>query len=179
MTSTKTIIEQADEIVGINVEAIGLAPEHKAMLRRGAYFDWLMKNVDADETMVCGTINHTAGWIVRLHAESKPKGDGLPDLIVHGPNMAWHEHVVVRKTAGGKLTAMTLDEQVATVQYINRCLTAPVRRLLSAFDVTDESDRGPGAFALLQKTDGSPSLAATDKWIDEETICCLSPRAKP
>lgn len=175
---TKTIIEQADEIVGINVEAIGLAPEHKAMLRRGAYFDWLMKNVDADETMVCGTINHTAGWIVRLHAESKPKGDGLPD--------DWQVKVVgtgaycVRVSPSNDALGFEQSTADAVMKYIARCLSPATRRFLAAFECVEQRPTDIGCFAWGY-LNGEPVMVSGPPdgnfpIPERDVICYLKPR---
>jgi hypothetical protein len=144
MSATKSIIEQADEIVGITGE-VRIANVNSTTYRRGAYVGWLLSNHEADETMVCGTVAHSAECIVRLHAASKPKpmGDGLPEEM--SASIA-HEYeagedvwfVAVGPTfCDSKGPALIRD-------YLNRCLAPPVRRLLAAFEVVDEKPERDG-----------------------------------
>lgn len=134
---SKSAIEQADEIVGIATDVI-MANVKADTYRRGAYADWFRKNSQPDMwPTVAEVLSSQAERIVRLHAASKPKGDGLPDLIVCCPNEFGKEFVVVRKIIDGAMRPMTLEDQTSTAAYIQRCLTPPVRRLLAEFDVVE------------------------------------------
>lgn len=143
---TKTTIEQADEIIGIDWRKLGISPCHdtKNIYRRGAYIEWIPKQKGfhgLDAPIANAGLEELAAYIVRLHAASKPKDEWLPD--------DWQVKVVgtgaccVRVSPSNDALGFEQSTADAVAKYIARCLTPAVRRLLAAFDVV-ESNRMVG-----------------------------------
>jgi hypothetical protein len=176
------IIDQADKIVFGDARAAD--KPHNTTLRigintyrRGAYIEWLLsKGHDEAAKAAFDDVGLMAERIVALDAA---KGDGLPDGLTAKAysNAVWGDGVVTEKTLGALVRTDDFKQADKVAVYINRCLSAPVRRLLAAFDIVHERDCNHRGFAILRKTDGSPNFTSTDKWIDEETICCIVPKA--
>lgn len=143
-------------------------------MRRGAFIEWLMARGE-DETAkgMLDDIGLMAERIVKLHAATQPKCDGLPEVhSVTCGDLGDIHSVTVWLTSSA-----TQGDAEAMSAYLGRCLSKPVRRLLAAFDLTDSAVLGTGAVVLLRKPDGSANITRTDKWVDEETICFLVPKA--
>lgn len=161
------IIDQADRIVGIDTALgkSGLLDYADSLVkntyRRGAYLEWFASHgadVRDAAVKVVGAEKHTPGAvdiakmaevIVALHDATQPKGDGLPAPESIGIDSELREKgwfVVNVMARGGKSESATMCE------YIDRCLSAPVRRLLAEFDVTDTAEN---VHAAIRLDDGS------------------------
>lgn len=174
------IIEQADRIVGIDAssryfEANVAEPEkHINLYRLGAYLKWLeeCKVGDPHARPNAGhALEDIAKEIVALHAASKVKGDGLPDIT----SVAW----AVEFEAGGQRSGDFVflfqppvesgNEAHAICGYLRRCLTKPVRRLLAEFEVTDQTPAAECPAIHI------PDLQ--DQSSPYSTVCWLVPKA--
>lgn len=134
-------ITKADRIVGITYDIsvnITTRAFEERIYRRGAYIEWMTALPDfhgLDAPRASDTIELLAAYIVRKGAE--PKGDGVPKWFFVGAQKisgcSGVGLVAVRNGCGGY--DMTGQEQSCTIAYINRCLSAPVRKLLAAFEV--------------------------------------------
>lgn len=175
-----SIIEQADAIVGIaktigtcKRESGGFSPD---TYRRGAYVEWLTdeKNVvwpHGGSLNASSSVEEMAALVVRL---SRPKGDGVPETIVHCPNAMGHSYVVVNKLDhNGVKVPMSLEEQTATAAYLQRCLAPPVRRLLAMYDVVEEKPTCGRVNIPHVKVN-----AGMTQWHTEGDICWLVPRGE-
>lgn len=175
-----SIIEQADRIVGISV---ALAPDGvlefasgrmKNICRRGAYIEWIV----AQKEDVCSDerIEDMAEIVVRI---AKPKGDGLPDeTLVFCSNTSGAKGVSVQKLVNDRSQDMSDVEQCRTADYLNRCLSAPVRRLLAAFDVTDDPPYlKAGNNAIRAMSDGR-MLRSGEVADAGKIVCWLVPRGE-
>lgn len=146
------IIEQADRIVGIDT-ALGLGgildqadPADRNTYRRGAYLEFYGKHsVHERGNALCDTGAHNyspasaslekmAEVVVALHAATKSKGDGLPE--VDRVTSAWFAGKAKCATVWMNSSASE-EETEAMVSYISRCLSSPVRRLLAEYEVYD------------------------------------------
>ena len=184
-----SIIEQADAIVGIaktigtcKRESGGFSPD---TYRRGAYVEWLTdeKNVvwpHGGSLNASSSVEEMAALVVRL---SRPKGDGVPETIVHCPNAMGHSYVVVNKLDhNGVKVPMSLEEQTATAAYLQRCLAPPVRRLLAAFEVVEQ----PSAQTLADDGERYIRITARGRALDwsqvrygeDSIVCWLVPRGE-
>lgn len=181
------IIKQADEIVGIT-EQIGVLNRHLVsadIFRRGAYFEWLAKQdhdtcVDAYHRNKVGEdrvgsidVEVLSRVVVEVHAATQPKGDGLPEGLTAVSNIAERPEsmrgVIVFKRDGSLTASLTGDEQRKTQEYLDRCLSKPVRRLLAEFDVTDQAPKGDQAAITI--------CDPTSEKFCPPVVCWLVPKA--
>lgn len=153
-------IEQADKIIGIDI-ALGLGgildqvdERHRQSYRRGAYIEWIAtqdESLCTDELLKRGSRNYRVGMmqldkiaeaIVAIHAATQPKGDGLPEEFeVFCQIGASGAIVSVMKRVAGLARDMDASEQRKLSDYLTRCLSKPVRRLLAEFEVTDQAPK--------------------------------------
>ena len=189
---TKTIIEQADEIVGI-AEDISVNQITRAFddntYRRGAYMTWLaaperQRNTMASyEAMFANAIGSSALFIpngliaeliIAVHAASKPKGDGLPEIESwsHGP-----------RGFGFNTHASESENERLGQLIFNRFRSAdsPVRRFLAAFECVGQRPTDIGCFAWGY-LDGEPVMVSGPPdgefpIPERDVICFLRPRA--
>lgn len=185
-----TIIEQADSIVGITDE-IGACRNYglsRDIYRRGAYLGWLANQEEekcGDECRKRDAYKHRIGSVpiemmaevvVAVHAATRPKGDGLPDnLTVLCSYVDGNECV---KVSHSDDRTMSFVDQVATAAYLTRCLSAPVRRLMAAFEVTYDPppDLKAENIALRATLDGK-MLRSGEVTKLGNVICWLVPKA--
>ncbi len=189
MTTTKTTIERADEIVGIaddiRVNEITRAFDDN-IYRRGAYMTWLaaperQRNTMASYgAMFANAIGSSALFIpngliaeliIAVHAASKPKGDGLPEVT--------EVHTWTSYSGGGKEFSFSFgppvtDDKSATAMhdYIARCLSSATRRFLAAFECFDPtSDEKCSGEAFVVTTTTAACVAGPNG-----PVCWLKPR---
>lgn len=149
MSATKSIIEQADEIVGIaedlsaNWITRAFSPD---TYRRGAYVEWMPKQKGfhgLDAPAATDSLEKLAAHIVELRAASNPKGDGLPEVVGWSVDVDTDE--LILKCSGGP------DGPSGFGEFIDLYLAkrdSPVRRLLAAFEVVDKRPTHIGCFAF-------------------------------
>lgn len=179
-------IEKADKIVGINDYlrgVLGGSSTSKAMntLRRGAYFEWL------DEKHACGLgpgapLADIAAEVIRIDADERRKkepDDGLPPgpWIVHEGMSPAHTTFVPRSAISANRREFATFSERAQADYFARCGSPAVRRLLAAFDVTEEPC-GSLSRTLLLANDGN-IRTAFGHVENESPVCWLTPRSKP
>lgn len=187
MSEAKTTIERADEIVGISVI---FAPQGaldytgdavKNTYRRGAYVGW-MQNLKPDVNPsgfdLPRGIEDMARCVVELHAASKPKGDGLPEIssINFGRNLGEKDYLF---QFNGPIR--TYEESQALVEYLMRCLTTATRRFLAAFECVGQRPTDIGCFAWGY-LNGEPVMVSGPPdgefpIPERDVICFLKPRA--
>lgn len=179
---TKTIIEQADEIVGVNPSGCLLGDTGRDWLRRGAYIEWMPKQNGfhgMDAPIASAGLEELAAYIVRLHAAYKPKGDGLPD--------DWQVKVVgtgaycVRVSPSNDALGFEQSTADAVMKYIARCLSPATRRFLAAFECVEQRPTDIGCFAWGY-LNGEPVMVSGPPdgefpIPERDVICFLRPRA--
>lgn len=170
---TKTIIEQADEIAGVHHPLIDFNINGKKLsadtYRRGAYAKWFAENSSPDMwPSVAEVLDSQAERIVRLHAASKPKGDGLPEGMWVTSCDTGKYGLSVEVCA----TRMSRAERCALHEYIACCLTDPVRRFLAAFECFEPtSDEKCSGEAFVVTTTTAACVAGQNG-----PVCWLKPR---
>lgn len=179
------IIEQADRIVGIDNKISLWCRADQDIYRRGAYFKWIGTK-DSRGVRYGADLEIIAAEVVRIHAEeekSKQPDDGLqpgPWSASRGcPDPSGNNDRGDPYVSDRNMRLVCILRDYATCQYIARCGSPAVRRLLAAFEVTED------------KQDGSMGLCCTDSgvcfhvWHTEplrdhsSVICWLTPRSKP
>ena len=150
VSTEKTAIEQADKIVGISedMQANEITRAFNPdTYRRGAYVGWMSElkpDLNPAGFDLPRSIEDMAAAVVKFHAASQPKGDGLPEvnIIIFGRrNGVCVVDVVL-------LGEATHEQSLAMRDYLTRCLSAPVRRLMAEFEVVSED---PGNLWLVPK----------------------------
>lgn len=177
-------IEKADSVVGITgTMKESLATDAvKNTYRRGAYCEWLREHPAKQGPLtVDNTLEELAAEVVRIDAEGRPKppDDGLPP----GP---W---TVATFRSGASRIESVKDGKVVAVAYVYeggrtehadylaRCGSPVVRRLLAAFEVTDKAT-GPMSRTLVI-TPGGNTNTGFGLVESHDPICWLTPRATP
>lgn len=174
------VIAQADGIVGIDTVLISTTGVRLDTYRRGAYCEWLSaRPTDEGFVTVANSIEELAAEVVRIDAAGRKPAqpdDGLPP----GP---WSDYGKVVADSKGSIVADTgecvhhIDAAYAIAAHIARCGSPAVRRLLAAFEVTDEPT-GPRSRTIVITADGNTNTGFGHVE-SHDPICWLTPRAKP
>lgn len=176
-------IDKADRIVGISEFVLQIinrwTSDGKRLspdtYRRGAYFEWL------DAKHACGLgpgapLADIAAEVVRIDAEERRKkepDDGLPP----GP---WrYTHGLLRDATDRQLFDPMIDGRTERlVDYVARCGSPAVRRLLAAYDVTEEQVHDCSVAVIRMANEAGTACATRTPWAGAYILCWLTPRSK-
>lgn len=186
------IIKRADEIVGITErmrEWFGPNNPSGNTHRRGAYCEWLAASKDRMTNAKLALsgfakLEDIAAEVVRVHSEeekAKHPDDGLPP----GP---WGIYVEDTPTATWLHVSLpigsTRQQADLMKDYLTRCGSPAIRRLLAAFEVTEEKpedSQGRLIRRLVVFSDGSFTTLMPNRDLPDgaSVVCWLTPRSKP